>query len=90
MIVAGVRTDDFELLVAEDETEIGLIGLFFVPALVAEPADGLVPRGLTGQSADTDTIVASLKAYVNALNKLGYYNQNLMALLLDPKSPVNQ
>ena len=25
---------------------------------------------VTGQSADTDTIVASTKAYVNALNKL--------------------
>jgi 2-isopropylmalate synthase len=27
-------------------------------------------RIVTGQSADTDTIVASVKAYVNALNKL--------------------
>ncbi len=27
-------------------------------------------RIVTGQSADTDTIVASTKAYVNALNKL--------------------
>jgi 2-isopropylmalate synthase len=27
-------------------------------------------RIVTGQSADTDTIVASAKAYVNALNKL--------------------
>ena len=25
---------------------------------------------VTGQSADTDTVVASAKAYVNALNKL--------------------
>jgi 2-isopropylmalate synthase len=25
---------------------------------------------VTGQSADTDTVVASVKAYVNALNKL--------------------
>jgi 2-isopropylmalate synthase len=27
-------------------------------------------RVVTGQSADTDTVVASAKAYVNALNKL--------------------
>lgn len=27
-------------------------------------------RIVTGQSADTDTVVASVKAYVNALNKL--------------------
>jgi 2-isopropylmalate synthase len=27
-------------------------------------------RIATGQSADTDTVVASVKAYVNALNKL--------------------
>jgi 2-isopropylmalate synthase len=27
-------------------------------------------RIVTGSSADTDTIVASVKAYVNALNKL--------------------
>ena len=27
-------------------------------------------RIATGQSADTDTIVASVKAYVNALNRL--------------------
>ena len=29
--------------------------------------DGLIA---TGQSADTDTVVASAKAYVNALNRL--------------------
>ena len=35
---------------------------FFVRALMPDMA--------TGQAADTDTIVASVKAYVNALNRL--------------------
>jgi len=32
-----------------------------------------VPKTVTGHGADTDIIVASAKAYLNALNKLAYW-----------------
>jgi len=31
------------------------------------------PKTVTGHGADTDIIVASAKAYLNALNKLAYW-----------------
>ena len=46
-------------------------------------------RTVMGQGADTDIIIASAKAYLNALNKLAYWQQRGKISLLPPSAKRN-